>query len=103
MLDVPEGLVGSVLLVLRSLWGCWGEAVGSRHCGGDVPLCPLDVPLCCWLLWDSGLLLPPRGSASCWRERSPPWGPASPGASRTNGAWVQHLSGGTWSQGSDSI
>lgn len=33
MLDVPEGLVGSVLLVLRSLWGCWGEAVGPRHCG----------------------------------------------------------------------
>lgn len=26
MLDVPEGLVGSVLLELRSLWGCWGDS-----------------------------------------------------------------------------
>lgn len=38
MLDVPEGLGGSVLLVLRSLWGCWGRqlapgtVVGMSHC-----------------------------------------------------------------------
>lgn len=39
MLDVPEGLFRCVLLVLSSLWGCWGETVGPRNCGGDVPLC----------------------------------------------------------------
>uniref|UniRef100_A0A8C9NG76 MAPK regulated corepressor interacting protein 2 n=1 Tax=Serinus canaria TaxID=9135 RepID=A0A8C9NG76_SERCA len=47
VLDVPEGLVGSVLLVLRSLCGCWREMAVPRHCGGDVLLHPFDVPLCC--------------------------------------------------------